>query len=180
MFPFRRWGNGRLLYCAVNYFRHNNIMSRRLLPEEKAAWVALLLAQPVLVRGMNRVLAAAGEVSMEVYDVLLTLESADGHRMTLTELAEAALLSPSGMTRLVDRLEDSGYVVRERCPADRRNVYARLTEQGLAARNRAWSAYEAAIVAQFADRLRPGDAKQLAETLSPFLPVHAESITDCG
>jgi DNA-binding MarR family transcriptional regulator len=138
---------------------------------EKQAWVALLLSQPILVRRMNQVLASAGQVSMEVYDVLLTLEMAPGHRMKLTELADAALLSASGMTRLIDRLELMGLVVRQRCPDDRRSVLACLTEAGQLRREQAWETYEKGIVAHFATQLQGSDAEDLARILRPFLPI---------
>lgn len=153
----------------VNYIVHNEFVTRSLTENEKEAWVALLLSQPIFVRKMNMILAAAGQVSMEVYDVLLTLEMAPGQRMKLTELADAALLSASGMTRLIDRLEASGMVMRERCPEDRRAIYARLTDAGQQSREQAWIAYEKGIVQHFAEHISEEDAGHLARILRPFL-----------
>ena len=153
----------------VNNIVHNQIVIRSLTENEKKAWVALLLSQPILVRKMNLILAAAGQVSMEVYDVLLTLEMAPGQRMKLTELADAALLSASGMTRLMDRLEASGLVQRERCPEDRRAIFARLTDAGQRSREQAWIAYEKGIVQHFGEQITDEDAAHLGRILRPFL-----------
>ena len=64
------------------------------------------------------------------YDVLVQLTQAPQRRLRMTELAERVLLSRSGLTRLVDRLERSGLVEREACPSDARGMFAVLTEAG--------------------------------------------------
>src|ERR671921_132950 len=94
-----------------------------------AAWSALLLTQARLMREMERELAASGVILPELYDVLLALDRAPDHRLRLSELADHIVLSRSGLTRLVDRLEKHGLLRREQCPEDRRGAYAVLTEQ---------------------------------------------------
>lgn len=69
----------------------------------------------------------------------------------MSELAGAILLSPSGLTRLVDRLEAEGLMRREPCSEDRRCQYAVATRKGLAALRKTWPVYSAAIANHFGD-----------------------------
>ncbi len=74
-------------------------------------------------------LAGAG-LSVTDFDVLLRLARSPGRRLRMTDLATQASLSTSGMTRIVDRLENRGLAVRETCPSDRRGSFAVLTGEG--------------------------------------------------
>jgi DNA-binding MarR family transcriptional regulator len=69
-------------------------------------------------------------MSVSDYGVLVQLSAAEGGRRRMSELAEALLLSPSGLTRRLDGLVSAGLVERVRCPTDRRGAYAVLTEAG--------------------------------------------------
>jgi MarR family transcriptional regulator, 2-MHQ and catechol-resistance regulon repressor len=74
-------------------------------------------------------LTAAG-LSTTDFDVLLRLGRSPGERLRMTDLATQAALSTSGVTRVVDRLENRGLVRRESCASDRRGAYAALTGPG--------------------------------------------------
>ena len=106
-----------------------------------AAWRALLVAHAAAVGAIERELASADLVPLTWYDVLVALWEAPEHRLRLHELASAVVLSRSGLTRLVDRLEAAGLLRREACADDRRGSYAVLTEAGRAAQLRAWPIY---------------------------------------
>ena len=129
---------------------------------EHRAWASFFVANGLMAKRIDKVLASAGVVSLEVYDVLLQLEIADGQRMRMCELAEAVLLSRSGLTRLADRLEREGFIERQACPRDRRSTHVALTPKGLGERERAWPVYRQVIKAQFAGNLDPGDAETIA------------------
>src|SRR4051812_6672576 len=107
----------------------------------QAAWRAMLAAHALLVRKMDGDLAEAGALSMDSYDALLTLFGAPKRRLRLSELAERALLTRSGVTRLADRLERDGLLRREDCPGDRRGSYAVLTDKGEAELRRTGAVY---------------------------------------
>ncbi|HWK29520.1 MAG TPA: MarR family transcriptional regulator [Solirubrobacter sp.] len=98
--------------------------------EELGAWRGLLRVHTALVRALDAELAAAHDLPLSSYDVLITLESAPGRRRRMAELADSVLLSRSGMTRLVDRLEREGLLARDHCTDDGRGCYAVLTEKG--------------------------------------------------
>jgi MarR family 2-MHQ and catechol resistance regulon transcriptional repressor len=75
------------------------------------------------------------------FDVLLHLARADGQAMRMTDLAAQTLLTTSGITRVVDRLERDGLVERRACPTDRRGAFAAITPDGLSRLDEALPAY---------------------------------------
>ena len=137
---------------------------------QKEAWVALIFAQGTLSQEIDKRLAEAGVVSLDVYDILLVLEESPDQRLRMSELAELALISRSGITRLVDRLEKDGLVKRASCSHDRRAIHALLTEKGLKERERAWPIYEKALEELFASKLNDAEAKTLAKLLRRYTP----------
>jgi MarR family transcriptional regulator, 2-MHQ and catechol-resistance regulon repressor len=81
---------------------------------------------------LERRLESNAGLSNQSFDVLIRLARTPGNRLRMSELAAQTTLSPSGLTRSVDRLEDTGLVVREICPEDRRGAFAALTVEGKA------------------------------------------------
>lgn len=134
--------------------------------QQLAAWRALLYAHARAVDAIERDLAAAGLMSLTWYDVLVALWEAPDHRLRLSELATAVVLSRSGLTRLVDRLEAAGLLRREPSPGDRRGAYAVLTAEGRAAQLRAWPVYARGIANHFARDLSMEEVTILANALN--------------
>lgn len=130
-----------------------------------AAWRALLTAHADLTERIDAALRAAGVIPLRWYDALLCLYEAPGRRLRLAELARAALLSRSGLTRLVDRLEDAGLLAREPCEDDARGSYAVLTPAGLQALRRCWRVYGPQIEALVGRRLSLAEARTLVALL---------------
>jgi len=95
------------------------------------AWRAFLHAHARLLRRLDEELQAEHGLSLAEYDALLQLAHAQDRRLRMSVLAERVLLSRSGITRLVDRLEGSGMVVRSACVTDARGAEASLTASGL-------------------------------------------------
>ena len=116
-----------------------------------------------MTRRIDEAMIRAGHVSLEVYDVLLNLEMAPHGRLKMSELADAVLLSRSGLTRLIDRLEKKGLIERSGCPKDRRATYAVLTESGRKAREEAWGVFEEKIVEIFGSEIHDGESEFLIE-----------------
>src|SRR3954447_14728358 len=102
----------------------------QLSPVELGAWRGFLRVHAALVKSLDAELASAHDLPLSSYEVLLTLESAPGHKRRMSELADSVLLSRSGMTRLVDRLERDGLLERDHCTDDGRGCFAVLTEKG--------------------------------------------------
>src|SRR3954447_935949 len=97
---------------------------------ELGAWRGLLRVHTALVKALDAELAEAHDLPLSSYEVLITLESAPNRKRRMAELADSVLLSRSGMTRLVDRPERAGLLVRDTCTDDGRGCYAVLTEKG--------------------------------------------------
>jgi DNA-binding MarR family transcriptional regulator len=83
-----------------------------------------------LTRELDSELRAAHGLPLTSYEVLLRLGTAPGGAMRMSELADSVLLSRSGLTRLVDRLEQAGFVERRECEEDARGLLAVITEAG--------------------------------------------------
>ena len=120
---------------------------------QKGAWKSLLKAQARINRRCERAMLDAGGVTLEVYDVLVTLECAPSMRLRMSDLADRVLLSRSGVTRLVDRLEGKGLIQRAACQHDKRCQWAQLTAAGLKVREASWRIYEPQLVALWGSRL---------------------------
>jgi DNA-binding MarR family transcriptional regulator len=88
------------------------------------------------------------------------------------ELASAIVLSPSGLSRLVDRLEAVGLLERQPCSEDRRCQFAALTDEGLAALERGWPIYAAGIARHFGGRLSDAEVEVLRGILERLVDRH--------
>jgi DNA-binding MarR family transcriptional regulator len=97
---------------------------------ELAAWRGMLRAHSSLLHDMDAELTAAHGLALRSYEVLLHLEDAPRRRLRMSHLSHAVLLSASGVSRLVDRLERDGLVRRERCSEDGRGYWTVLTTNG--------------------------------------------------
>jgi len=103
-----------------------------LTPLELSAWRGLLQAHARITRALDAELRAEHGLPVSSYEVLMFLADAPGHRLRMAEIADMVLLSRSGLTRLVDRLEAAGLVTRCAAEDDGRGAYAELTADGLA------------------------------------------------
>ena len=128
------------------------------------AWRAILQGHAALVERIGREVSAAGGVSLDCYDVMLALFNAPSGRLKMGELACHVVLSRSGLTRLIDRMEASGWVARELATGDRRSFEAFLTAEGEAAFRATWPLYARAIATATAP-LSESEAQQLADLL---------------
>src|SRR5947209_11918654 len=139
-----------------------------------AAWRTFLKAHATLIDRIDHDLGAAKLPPLSTYDVLIELYEVPGQRLRMYELAERVVLSRSGLTRLVDRLEAEGLLTRDRSGADRRGAYAVITEQGIAAMRQAWPVYARGIIKYFAQWLTPEEAQLLGSALGRILQASSE------
>ena len=95
-----------------------------------AVWRDFLRTHNHLLRQLEHQLLAHGKIAIGSYDVLVQLAEAPDNKLRMSELAEAVLLSRSGLTRLVDRLQSDGLVERQPDPEDARGMYTVLTAKG--------------------------------------------------
>jgi DNA-binding MarR family transcriptional regulator len=109
-------------------------------------------------------LVAAQRLSLASYDVLVQLAESPQRRLRMTELAGAVLLSRSGVTRLVDRLERGGLVIRERVDSDGRGVVAVLTQAGFDRLKAATSTHLSGVARHFVTMLDGGELMSFGMT----------------
>ena len=149
-------------------------MSEEQLSEQHlATWRTFLKAHATIIDRIDHDLVAVKLPPLSTYDVLIELYEAPEGRLRMHELAERVVLSRSGLTRLVDRLEVEGLLLRERSGTDRRGAYAVITEQGIAALRRTWPIYARGISEYFAQWLTLEEAQLLEAVLKRIL--HAAS-----
>jgi DNA-binding MarR family transcriptional regulator len=98
--------------------------------EELGAWRGMLRVHAELTKALDAELTEAHGLALSSYEVLLFLSDAPEGRMRMSELADSVLLSRSGLTRLVDRLERSGLLERVQCDEDARGYFAQITPEG--------------------------------------------------
>jgi DNA-binding MarR family transcriptional regulator len=145
------------------------------------AWKAFLRAHAELTERLQEELVDAGHPPLAWYDVLVNLSHAPDRRMRMSELARSTAFSRSGLTRLVDRMEAAGLVVRQACPTDRRGAFCVLTDAGFAALRAAWPVHADGVARHFAAHFDGAEAETLAAAfariiaaLSPGAPPDAE------
>ena len=129
------------------------------------AWVRFLRAHAALTRELSSRLEALHELTLSDFDVLVQLYYAEGRRMRRIDLARSVLLTASGITRLLDGLESSGLVAKERCDSDARVTYAVLTQAGVKKIEEARESHLADIEEVFGSRFSAEEREQLAELL---------------
>jgi DNA-binding MarR family transcriptional regulator len=139
---------------------------------ELRAWQALLHAHHDVIRKLDAELHEEHGLSLGDYDVLLRLARAPGRSLRMTELAERVMLSPSGLTRLVDRLVDEGLVQRDRFDGDARVMLARLTDDGRRALRHAAKTHLRGIREHFTGRLSPTQLRNVASALETIIGPH--------
>lgn len=111
-----------------------------------------------------------GLISLADYGVLITLVTAPDLRLRMSELGTQRLLTPSGITRVVARLEKQGLVCREPDPDDGRAAFAALTRPGLEALRRAQVVHHATVRELYLGRLTQHELNRLARLLEKALP----------
>lgn len=131
-------------------------------PSEYEAWNAMLAVTQAVLRELDAALRADNGLSVTEFDVLITLWNAPRRRLGMTELASRVLLSPSGLTHLVTRMERDGLVAREGDPADGRKFRTVLTRAGQERLRAARRTHNAVLRSVLLGRLDPGDRQALA------------------
>src|SRR4051812_262899 len=137
------------------------------------AWAEFLRTHAMLVRQLDDELRRVHGLPLSSYDVLTQLESADERRMRMSELADAVLLSRSGLTRLVERLERDGLLARADCPDDARGSLAVLTDQGAARLAQARKTHLRGVRERFLGHFEDDELEQLASFWQRLLPPSA-------
>jgi DNA-binding MarR family transcriptional regulator len=145
---------------------------------ELDTWVRFLRAHSAIVGKLNTELVADHGLTINDFEVLLHLSWAPEQAMRRVDLASSVLLTPSGITRLLDGLERSGFVTRKACAEDRRVVYAKLTPAGNGKLRAARKTHLAGVYRLFVERFSSDELTSLADLLER-LPGTTGDSPDC-
>lgn len=143
------------------------------------AWHALIRAHSRIVRRLEGELEAEHRLTLPAYEVLAHLSEAPEQRLRMTELAAHAVLTPSGLTRLVDKLVREGLVERLRCDADARVVYAVLTAGGMTRLLAAYPTHLRGVREHYLDWLSPGQQRAVSDALSDLAGACRQEAEAC-
>lgn len=124
-----------------------------------------LKAHAAVVRELSAELEAEHGLTINDYEVLLRLARRDDRMMRRVDLASEVLLTPSGITRLLQGLERAGWVSKASCPTDARVSYAKLTDAGMAKLRAAAKTHVAGIQRVFLDRFDDEERATFVELL---------------
>ena len=128
----------------------------------------MLFAHGRVIREIEKYLQAEHQLLLSWFDVLGRLASAPSARLRMSELSEAALFTRSGLTRLVDRIEEAGLVRRERIAGDRRGVSVVLTAAGREKFEKAFEGHRATVEQAFSSKMSPRQWRQVGKALEVF------------
>jgi DNA-binding MarR family transcriptional regulator len=129
------------------------------------AWARLLRAYVSTTRSLSAELQEEHGLTINDYEALLVLSRAEDGRLKRVDLARNVMLTPSGITRLLQGLEDAGLVERASCATDLRVTYAQLTDAGREKLEAASDGHVAAICALFDEHFTDDEIDSIAELL---------------
>src|SRR5688500_8682923 len=147
---------------------------RELAPAERGAWRGMLRVPTALVKALDAELLATHGLPLTSYEVLINLQAAPGRRRRMAELADSVLLSRSGTTRLVDRLERDGLLERDTCDSDGRGCFAVLTDRGDELLSKARATHLEGVRERFLRHFEPAEHEQMAAWWNRVLPGAAD------
>ncbi|MGC8480803.1 MAG: MarR family winged helix-turn-helix transcriptional regulator [Acidimicrobiales bacterium] len=132
---------------------------------QQQLWRNYLATYRLIMNALEEQLRLRADLSFAEYEVLVHLSEAPGGRLRMSALANAVLVSRSGLTRRVDQMVRAGYVQKDDCTEDRRGTFAQITEQGMKRLVDAAPGHVTAVRAHFVDALTDLQQRQLAEML---------------
>jgi DNA-binding MarR family transcriptional regulator len=148
-------------------------------PARLESWVSFIRAHAAITRELSAQLQREHGLTLNDYEVLLHLARAEGQRLRRVDLAERVILTASGITRLLEGLERSGFVTKEHCTSDARVSYAKLTETGYEKLRVAGVTHLRGIDDRFLGRYSGSELATLADLLSR-LPLTGAEASSCS
>jgi len=133
---------------------------------EEEFWRALMRIVLSLPRRLDRDLMRAAGLTANEYTTMMCLSEVAGRELRMADLANAAALSASRMTRLVDDLQSRGLVTKRASADDGRGNVAKLTPAGLAKLKAAWPAHLTSVRSRVFDHVDQAAVKKAAQALS--------------
>jgi len=141
--------------------------------DEKVALFGLLFETNArMSREIGAELESQCQLPLAWFDVLLQLRQSDTGRLKMSQIADAIVHSTGGTTRLIDRLEGSGFVRREHCASDRRAIWVAITDEGGAKLDEALLVHLGYLNTTLATRLDDTERRDLTGLLTKLNSPH--------
>ena len=147
-------------------------------PAAVRAWSRLLRAHSTTKRLVSAELQAEHGLTVNDYEALLVLSRTEEGYMKRVDLARTLMLTPSGVTRLLDGLEEAGLVEALPCPSDKRVTYAAITDAGRQKVNEAASGHNSSVQELLEEHLSQKEIATVVAILGK-LPGVAEGDESC-
>ncbi len=140
-------------------------MAARISPEEFRAYAALIGSSTLLQRAVERNLREQAELTQVQFEILMNLSNAGDSGIRMALLADALIVSRSGLSYQVAQLESRGWITRERSADDERGVVAHITPKGERMRQRVYAGHTDIVRSAFLDVVEPGELSTLTDAL---------------
>jgi DNA-binding MarR family transcriptional regulator len=137
--------------------------------EQVTAWMNLQQVNRVLEGVLEDRVKEVADLTLPEYEALFRLQIASGHPLHMSEIASQLINSPSGMTRIADRLEKDGLIQRETPRDNRRVVLIKLTDRGRKVLGEADEAFREALRQSFSSHLSDGELAELRRLMRKVL-----------
>ncbi len=138
-------------------------------PVEVSTWINLQQANRVIEAALETRLQSSVDLSLAEFELLMRLQVAAGHPLQMSQIAAQLINSPSGTTRIADRLERAGLIERETPRENRRVVHVKLTERGREVLGRADQAFREMLQEVFGSHLTEDEVASLRASLRKVL-----------
>ena len=133
--------------------------------EEFRAYAALIASSTLLQRAVERNLREQAELTQVQFEILMNLSNAGDSGIRMAQLADALIVSRSGLSYQVAQLESRGWITRERSADDERGVVARITPEGERMRRRVYAGHIDIVRSAFLDAIEPAELATLTAAL---------------
>ena len=133
--------------------------------EEFRAYAALIASSTLLQRAVERNLREQADLTQVQFEILMNLSNAGDAGIRMAQLADALIVSRSGLSYQVAQLESRGWITRERSADDERGVVARITPKGERMRQRVFAGHVDIVRSAFLDAVEPGELATLTAAL---------------
>jgi len=140
-------------------------MAATITDEEFRAYAALIASSTLLQRSVERNLREQADLTQVQFEILMNLSIAGDAGIRMAQLADALIVSRSGLSYQVAQLESRGWITRERSTDDERGVVARITAAGERMRRRVFAGHVDVVRKAFLDVVDPGELATLTAAL---------------
>jgi DNA-binding MarR family transcriptional regulator len=133
--------------------------------KEFRAYAALIASSTLLQRAVERNLREQADLTQVQFEILMNLSNAGDSGIRMAQLADALIVSRSGLSYQVAQLESRGWITRERFADDERGVVARITRNGERMRQRVFAGHTDIVRSAFLDAVEPAELTTLTAAL---------------